>query len=503
MGYVNRTIKGSGTHKLRRPWELVLTRDGGGLMFSHQDLRDQNGHTGILVGGYAVKKDFLLKLSIAALSLLAFIGLAAPRANAQVLTTLHSFTSGVDGSYPFLGSLTVDASGNLYGVASNGGPSGYGIAFELSPVGGGSYTEQILHTFSGLAGDGATPYSTLIFDSAGNLYGTTQGGGANGAGTVYELVKSSGYGEIILYSFGSTAGDGSGPFAGLLMDSAGNLYGTTELGGANGTGTVFELALSSGSFVYQTLYTFGPAGKGGDGANPYAPLVMDAGGNLYGTTEAGGPYGVGTVFELANSSGSFTEKILHSFSSRVGDGSQPFAGLATDPAGNLYGTTSSGGANGAGTVFELVLSSGSYVYQILHSFNPAAGDGAYPYPSLIIDAAGNLYGATTNSIGVTGTSGPGVVFELVNSAGAYSENVLANFSAACSTGLYPFSGLARDSASTGRPNKAVPATSERSLRLAISLVHQSPQRPRSLPPAPRLPKATHSPSQPRLAPLQA
>jgi uncharacterized repeat protein (TIGR03803 family) len=149
-----------------------------------------------------MKKNPLLNLSVAALSLLAFLGLAAPQASTQVLTTLHSLTSGVDGANPVLAPLTIDAAGNLFGIVPGGGPNAYGLAFELSPASGGSYTEQILHTFSGLSGDGATPYGSLIVDSAGNLYGTTAGGGAQGTGTVFELVKSSGYSETILYSFG-------------------------------------------------------------------------------------------------------------------------------------------------------------------------------------------------------------------------------------------------------------------------------------------------------------
>jgi uncharacterized repeat protein (TIGR03803 family) len=393
-----------------------------------------------------MKKNSLLKLSIAALSLLAFLGLAAPQASTQVLTTLHSFTSGVDGVNPVLAPLTIDAAGNLFGVIPGGGPNAYGLAFELSPASGGSYTEHILHTFSGLSGDGATPYGSLIVDSAGNLYGTTAGGGAQGTGTVFELVKSSGYSETILYSFGSTAGDGSAPWAGLLMDSQGNLYGTTTGGGAYTNGTVFELANSSGSFVYRILYSFGAVAN--DGAIPFSSLVMDSTGNIFGTTRNGGLDGVGTVFELDSSSG-FAERVLHNFGVGGGprDGYFPYAALTLDSAGNLYGTTSSGGLYSFGTVFELAPTSGSNSYQILHNFNPASGEGSYPYSTLIIDAAGNLYGTTLNSQGALGpSSGPGMVFELVDSSGVYSYSILANFSGECSTGANSYSGLATDAA---------------------------------------------------------
>jgi uncharacterized repeat protein (TIGR03803 family) len=182
------------------------------------------------------------------------------------------------------------------------------------------------------------------------------------------------------------------------MDSQGNLYGTTTGGGAYTNGTVFELANSSGSFVYRILYSFGAVAN--DGAIPFSSLVMDSTGNIFGTTSNGGLDGIGTVFELVSSSG-FAERVLHNFGVGGGprDGYFPYAALTFDSAGNLYGTTANGGLYSFGTVFELAPTSGSNSYQILHNFNPASGEGSYPYSTLIIDAAGNLYGTTVNSQG--------------------------------------------------------------------------------------------------------
>jgi uncharacterized repeat protein (TIGR03803 family) len=180
-------------------------------------------------------------------------------------------------------------------------------------------------------------------DASGNLYGTTFGGGASGCGTVFELVNSSGtYSEKVLYSFASSSGDACSPQAGLIVDASGNLYGTTNHGGSKCYGTVFELANSSGTYTEKVLYSF--TNSSGDGANTLAGLIMDASDNLYGTTYGGGAGGHGTAFELVNSSGTYSEKVLYSFTG--GDGSNPQAGLIKDSSGNLYGTTSYGGGSG-------------------------------------------------------------------------------------------------------------------------------------------------------------
>src|ERR1019366_9536867 len=229
--------------------------------------------------------------------------------------------------------------------------------------------EQVLHSF-GNGTDGANPQAGLIVDAAGNLYGTTVGGGTYGYGTVFELTPngSGGWTEKVLYSFCSQAycPDGSEPYAGLIFDAVGNLYGTTLDGGTNWFGgTVFELTpAGGGSWTETVLHSFNKNGT--DGANPYAGLIFDAVGNLYGTTEEGGTYGYGTVFELTPAAGGvWTEKVLHNFNNNGTDGGTPYAGLIFDAARNLYGTTAGGGTYYSGTVFRVNANGGRV--QVLYS----------------------------------------------------------------------------------------------------------------------------------------
>ncbi len=321
---------------------------------------------------------------------------------------LHNFGNGTDGSGPFAG-LIFDAVGNLYGTTEEGGSSGWGIVFELTPTSGGGWTETVLHSFQHNGTDGYVPVAGLIFDAAGNLYGTTSGGGTYGnctyfgCGTVFELTPTSGGGwtEQVLHDFGNGT-DGAKPSAGVTFDAAGNLYGTTVEGGTYTDGTVFELTpTAGGGWTEQVLWNFG---SGTDGAGPYASLIFDAAGNLYGTTWAGGVYGAGTVFELTSTAGGgWTEQVLHSLSGDGTDGANPDAVLTFDAAGNLYSTTYEGGAYscggpGCGTVFEMMpTAGGGWTEQVLHSFG-SGRDGAEPAAGLIFDAAGNLYGTTWGAV---------------------------------------------------------------------------------------------------------
>jgi len=266
-------------------------------------------------------------------------------------STLYSFIGDRDGEYPY-GGLVLDAAGNLYGCTIFGGVGTNGTVFKLTH-GASGWTEQILYQFSG-GNDGAQPYSPLIFDTAGNLYGTAQRGGAHALGTVFELKPTSGGGwsETTLYSFAGGT-DAEFPTAGLVFDTAGNLYGTAS-GGVYAAGAIFKLTpQSGGGWTESVLYSF--AG-GTDGSIPAGSLVFDVADNLYGVTSEGGGTGCGgsgcgTVFELSSSTG-WTETILHSF--RGGrDGEVPEAGPILDAAGNLYGTTDEGGADGAGIAFEV------------------------------------------------------------------------------------------------------------------------------------------------------
>src|SRR6266571_2192213 len=271
---------------------------------------------------------------------------------------------------------------------------------------------SVLHTFQGGSSAGANPSAGLIMDSSGNLYGTTFGGGTSNSGTVFELVNSSGaYTESVLHSFVNSGGDGLNPSAGLIMDSSGNLYGTTFGGGTSNSGTVFELVNSSGAYTESVLHSF--VNSGGDGSKPAAALIMDSSGNLYGTTQNGGTNGFGTVFELVNSSGTYSEKVLHSFTNSNGDGASPFAGLIMDTSGNLYGTTAGGGTGGTGTVFSLINTSGTYGENLLLVFGTTCGgNGSSPEAGLIMDSSGNLYGTT-----LSGVKNVGTVFELTNLSG--------------------------------------------------------------------------------------
>ncbi len=272
-------------------------------------------------------------------------------------TVLYRFTGTMDGSGPGLGDLAFDQAGNIYGTTSDGGSYGYGAVYELTPSGGG-WTESILYSFTG-GEDGSGPKSGVIFDQAGNLYGTTLLGGAGARGTVFQLTHSvSGWTESVLHSFGS---DGSGPYGGLIFDASGNLYGTTqtaEMG--QGNGTVFMLTPAGDHWTLTTLYRF-PAGF----TYPYARLTMDAAGNLYGTTsyylEAanyfGGQGSEGSVFKLAFSRGSWTYHDLHDFDGRS-DGGGPFGSVILDANGNVYGTGTAGGtvlycSGGCGLVWEI------------------------------------------------------------------------------------------------------------------------------------------------------
>ena len=257
------------------------------------------------------------------------------------------------------------------------------------------WNEKVLHSFNDNGQDGGTPEAGLIFDAAGNLYGTTLGGGTYGGGTVFELTPTAGGGwtEKVLYSFCSQPNctDGAGPLAGLILDAAGNLYGTTSQGGdyqcPSGTytycGTVFELKpIAGGGWTEQVLHSFD--GSGTDGTYPSAGLIFDAAGNLYGTTQVGGYYGGGTVFELTpTAGGAWTENVLFSFDGT--GGAVPFAGLIFDGAGNLYGTTYEGGTYSNGTVFELTpTAGGGWTEQVLHGFGNGT-DGYYPHAGLIFD----------------------------------------------------------------------------------------------------------------------
>jgi uncharacterized repeat protein (TIGR03803 family) len=424
--------------------------------------------TSLYSGWKTVKKIDRQTALILGMALACLLWFGADARAQGTYSVLYSFLGGTsDGANPF-GKLIADSSGNLYGTTDRGsdqycGPignnlnHGCGTVFELVNS-GGTYTEKLLHSFAGESGDGYHPYGGLIMDGAGNLFGTTLYGGSSAWGTVFELVNSSGtYTEKVLYGFGGSSTDGQYPLGDLIMDASGNLYGTTETGGSGAYyGTVFELVNSSGTYTEKVLHIF----AGTDGAYPLAGLIMDSSGNLYGTTEEGGASNAGTVFELANSSGTYTEKVLYSFSGGSTDGQNPASDVTMDASGNFYGTTEAGGASNGGTVFELVNSSGSYTEKLLHSFAGGSADGSKPYAGLIPDSSGNLY--STTELG--GPSNLGAVFELVNSSGTYTEQLLYLFPAGGNLGSGPYAGLVMDAsgnlygAAYGGGSNACPST---------------------------------------------
>jgi uncharacterized repeat protein (TIGR03803 family) len=306
--------------------------------------------------------------------------------NSGAVTTLASFNNS-NGADP-VGGVVEDSSGNLFGATYQGGQFGYGTVFEVAYNSG---TVTTLASFNYYNGD--SPQGTLVEDSSGNLFGTTGGGGtAGGYGTVFEVAHGSGA-VTTLASFNGS--NGSNPRCGVVEDSSGNLFGTTQTGGPGGYGTVFEVAHGSGAVT--TLASF----NNSNGEGPQGTLVEDSSGNLFGTTYQGGPGGHGTVFEVAYNSGIVTT--LASFNGS--NGAYPTAGVVEDSSGDLFGTTQSGGPGGSGTVFEVAHNSGAVT--TLASFNNSTG--AYPEGGLIEDSSGNFFGTTTRG----GTSGAGTVFELM------------------------------------------------------------------------------------------
>ena len=314
-------------------------------------------------------KSLLVKTAAVALALAGFGALSVP-ASALTFSVLHTFTGGADGANPLAG-LTLDKSGNVYGTAQYGG-TGYGTAFKLKHSRTG-WNFELLYTFAS-GSDGAAPAARIVPGPQGHLFGTTaQGGG--GGGTVFELgtsPKHSLNNEKQLYRF--LGSNGYEPSSGdLTFDAAGNIYGTTSSGGANGQGSVFELIRTGHRYQETVLHSFG---AGSDGAIPIAGVVFDSAGNLYGTTSAGGAYGYGAVFQLTPTPSGWTENVVYSFQN-LNDGEVPYAGLTFDKYGNLYGAATEGGTSYGGTLFVLTPSSGGWAFNTVYS-SPVGGS---PDPS--------------------------------------------------------------------------------------------------------------------------
>lgn len=405
----------------------------------------------------------ILRSLAAIVVMLLFVGrgiASAPRER-----VIYSFQGGTDGTNPSTALIT-DQAGNLFGTTTDGGSGGCtggcGTVFELTPATGGTWTETVLYNFQG-GHDGAAPAAGLVFDRAGNLYGTTISGGPSFDGTVFQLTQSGGsWTETVLHSFSGP--DGAYPVDSLVLDDAGNLYGTTVFGGRFSGGTVFQLAPSAGTWTESVLYHF--TGRN-DGIDPEAALILDQKGVLYGTTIAGnvfkltppasgdtkwslkviytfgggpnagqlsegtllagsngvlygtqkfggGPANAGAVYQLtppATHGGAWTETTIYRFTGGA-DGAYPFAGVIADSAGNLYGTSSGNGRKNQGTVFQLTppaTHGAAWTETTLHAFS-GGPDGSGPGANLIFGKGGALYSTTAGG----GSAGKGTVFRIVH-----------------------------------------------------------------------------------------
>jgi uncharacterized repeat protein (TIGR03803 family) len=338
---------------------------------------------------------------------------------------LHAFRGTSDGLAPY-GRVIADAAGNLYGTTAFGGASGAGIVFELAkPAAPAAWTENALYTFTG-GSDGSQPWGGLIFDAAGNLYGTTYRGGTSNAGTVYQLTPGQGgtWTETVLYSFAGGA-DGLGPQSDLNFDPTGNLYGTTSNGGAPGNGIVFELtppAQQGGAWTETVLHRFLTQ----EGSSPRAAVILDKSGALYGTLANNGGHSSGAIFRLqppATKGGAWTEKTLYRFTGGA-DGYGPLCRLVLFK-GSLYGATVGGGATGFGVIFQLTPpASHHFIWTetVLHSFT-CGNDGCVDWAGLTMGKAGVFYGTTLYGGPLNG----GTVFQLQQVNGLWTESVLYTF----------------------------------------------------------------------------
>lgn len=382
---------------------------------------------------WSIAKPLARGIFITASSLI-FLLLPLTPAQAQTFTVLHTF-SGSDGATPYSG-VTIDSGGHLYGTTSRGGANQTGVVYELKHVGSG-WVESVLHNF-GSGSDGAVPYAAPVFGPSGILYGTASLGGS-GDGVVYSLrppanvctSTSCPWDETLLATF--TGANGSTPaYGALTFDASGNGYGTTQYGGTTNDGTVYEISRQGQEWTESVLYSFGTGEF--DGIQPLHNVVRDSAGNLYGTTYEGGMEAGGGVFQLLPSGSGWTEGIIANFPQ--GSGLQ--AGLIIDSAGNLYGATD-GIGTGSAEVFELTPSGGGWSLTTLYTFSTNRSDFG-PVGNLVMDHSGNLYGATYS----LGSHNQGNIFKLTPSNGSWTYTDLYDFTGG-SDGSGPIGDLNIDS----------------------------------------------------------
>lgn len=352
----------------------------------------------------------VIALPIALMATLLFLAAASQPAQSQTYQVIHNFTGkGSDGATPFAGPV-LDSSGNLYGTTYTGGTYGSGSVYALSPS-GSSWTYTSLYSFKAGA-DGVGPaFGSLAIGADRVLFGTTEGGAY--FGTDFAICACPGR-EVQIHSFGMGT-DGAQPIGGVVLDSEGNFYGTASLGGAYGNGTVFEEKRSGHTWTESTLYSFT---GGNDGTNPAVAVTLDAHGNLYGTTSFGGANNVGVVYQLSPSASGWKQTVLYTFQG-LNDGQNPLGGVVVDGAGNLFGGTFDGGVNGGGTVYELSPSATGWTFTTIYSFTGGYGG---PYNKLTL-ANGSIYGFTESE----GANGFGSVFKLTPHKGSWIFTDLHDF----------------------------------------------------------------------------
>lgn len=377
------------------------------------------------------------------LSLITLVASLSPAAHAQTFSVIHSFT-GPEGAYPYAG-VTLHG-GILFGTTNQGG-TGWGTVYQVTQEGSNWLTIPV-YLFGS---NGFYPRARVVFGPDGHPYGTTADTNFMSSnvhyGTVFDLTPqtmicktaSCFWIDNVLYSFLDYPTDGAAPSGDLVWDREGNIYGTTENGG-NPTdfGTVFEMTKSGNLWTEKPIWLF----SGVDGAFPRDGVVFDSSGDLLGTAEEGGAHDGGTIFKLTRSGNSWTETVLHDFEGGE-DGDLPFAGLVIDGSGNIYGATSNAGAGGGGTIFELIPSGNSYTYKLLYSFGGELNSQCGPWASLSIDAAGNLYGTTI----CDGRYQDGNVFKLTNTENGWVYTSLYDFTGG-SDGREPFSNVTIDADGT-------------------------------------------------------
>ena len=369
---------------------------------------------------------YVTVVSFALVSALLFLATVSQPAQSQAYNVIYNFTGkGSDGATPYGGPI-LDRSGNLYGTTYLGGKYGSGSVYKLSRN-GASWTYSSIYSFKGTLDAAGPAFGSLAAEPGSGLFGTTEGGLE--FGTVFEICACPGR-ETIVHRFG-VGTDGAQPIGGVVFDAAGNFYGTTSLGGDSGNGTVFEGKRTGDSWTESVLYSFT---GGDDGATPPAGVTVDARGNLYGTSSLGGANGGGVVYELSPSGSGWKQSVLYTFQG-LSDGQNPVGGVVLDPAGNLYGTTFDGGVNGGGTVYELSPSAEGWTFNVLYSF---VGGYSGPYNKLTL-ANGNIYGFTNSA----GANGLGSIFKLAPGNGGWTFSDLYDFVGGSEGGL-PYGSVAVD-----------------------------------------------------------